>query len=79
MLKINKAHKQYYSNNIARQSLNTTHYSHFDLPLPPSMYVANRRKSEFQIAKLLSSMLINLKTVSNLIECKRELRLYLLG
>ena len=79
MLKISRAHKQYYSNNISRQSLNTTHYSHFDLPLPPSTYAANRRKSEFQIAKLLSSMLINLKTVSNPIECKRELRLHLLG
>ena len=64
---------------IVCQSLVTTRYSHFNFPLPQSTSAAGYRRTEFQVAKMWNSLLINLRAVSDLIEFGRELRLHLLG
>ena len=49
------------------------------LSLPPSTSAAGHRSTEFQVAKLWNSLLINLKAVSNPVEFGRGLKLHLLG
>ena len=49
----------------SRQLLVTTYYSHFNLPLPPSTSAAGHRRNEFQVAKLLNSLPISLRAVSD--------------
>ena len=48
---------------IVCQSLPTTRYSHFNFPLPQSTSVIGR--TEFQVAKMWNSLLINLRAVSD--------------
>ena len=64
---------------IVCQSLVTTRYSHFNFPLPQSTSAAGYRRTEFQVAKMRNSLLINLRAVSDPIEFGRELKLHLLG